>query len=239
MAQVARLAGVRLPAPKSKVLRVGKIKRPGLVIEKLLIERSGEVPLPALKFVPERSEGGRLPAVIWLDDRGKQKLAGPEGEYEKLALQGKIVLAVDLRGIGETAPLRPKRYWHNEYPIAYLALHIARPLLGQRVEDAIASLGALLEDPRVDRGQISLVGRGSLGPVALHAAALEKRFKTVTLLESIESYFEVVATPLSRGQLSNVVPKALEYYDLPDLIRAISPRLVFVKKPVDPTGKPK
>jgi len=239
LARVASLAAVRLPVKKPEVRKAGVIERPEVLIEKLLIERPGEVPLPALKFVPRKAGQTRLPAILWLDGSGKEALAGPGGRLEKQAASGAVVLAVDLRGFGETAPSRPKRYWHNEYPIAYLAIHLARPLLGQRVEDAIAALEALLADSRVDPDRISLVGRGAAGPVALHAAALEKRFSTLTLEESIESYLEVVATPLSRGQLSNVVPGALLYYDLPDLIRAVSPRLVFVKNPVDPTGKPK
>jgi len=48
-----------------------------------------------------------------------------------------------------------------------------------------------------------------------------------------------VATPRGQQQLEQVVAKALERYDLPNLVRAIAPRPVSVVRPVDPTGKAK
>ncbi len=50
---------------------------------------------------------------------------------------------------------------------------------------------------------------------------------------------EVVHTRLSKNQLNQIVPRALTRYDLPDLVRAIAPRKVTIRNPVDPTGAPK
>jgi len=80
--------------------------------------------------------------------------------------------------------------------------------------------------------------RGANLPIALHAAALDSRFSDVTIHGAIRSWTDVVDEPLSRDQLSNVVPFALELYDLPDLVRAIAPRRVTIEQPVHPTGQP-
>jgi hypothetical protein len=74
--------------------------------------------------------------------------------------------------------------------------------------------------------------------VALHAAALDERIREVTVRRSIASWMNVVATPLSKSQLHQVVPGALARYDLPDLVRAIAQRPVHIVEPLDPAGNP-
>jgi hypothetical protein len=86
--------------------------------------------------------------------------------------------------------------------------------------------------------EVHLVAIGSAGPIALHAAALEPRIKSVTLDRCILSWSDVVHTPISHNQLANVVPGALRYYDLPDLAALLAPRALTIKNPIDPAGKP-
>ncbi len=238
LAEVRRLAGVRPAAGMPGVRSVGTVEREGCRIEKLVIERPGEVPVPALLLAPAERKG-KLPAVLYVDGRGKARDAAPGGPVEAIVRAGRIVLSIDARGWGETAPKKPDAYWHEEYPFAYLAFHLGRPLLGQRVEDALAALEVLAARPEVDPGAIGIVGVERGGPVALHATALDARLRDVTIEGAIESWMDVVATPLGQGQLSQVVPGALARYDLPDLVRAIAPRPVAVRNPFDPTGKPK
>jgi cephalosporin-C deacetylase-like acetyl esterase len=236
--EVRRLAGIRRERTTPSAQAKGTFEREGVRIERLAIERPGEVPVPALLFVPKDGNGKR-PGVLYCDGRGKAHDAKPGGPVETLAKEGNVVLSVDLRGFGETAPKKPRRYWHNEYPISYLAIHLGRPLLGQRTEDALAALDVLAKRDEVDAAKLSIVGIGRGGPVALHAAALDERLHEVTVERSIESWMDVVATPLCKNQLNQIVPLALTRYDLPDLVRAIAPRPVTIRKPVDPTGKPK
>ena len=237
LAEVRRLAGVRAPAAKPAAKPVGVVDRPGFTIEKLIIERAGEVPVPALLFLPKVTKAPP-PAVLYIDGRGKAHDAGPGGPIEELVKAGSAVLAIDLRGFGETTPILPKKYWQTEYPMPYLALHLARPLLGQRVEDALAALECLAARPEIDTGKISIVGIEGGGPVALHAAALDERIREVTVRRAIASWMDVVATPLSKSQLHQVVPGALARYDLPDLVRAIAQRPVHILEPLDPAGNP-
>ena len=238
LAEVRRLAAVRPMTEKPSAECVGTLRRDGYTIEKLRIERPGEPPVPALLFLPA-GRTGKVPAVLYVDGRGKAHDAAPGGAIEALVKGGEAVLAIDVRGIGETAAAKPKKYWHNEYPIAYLGIHLARPLLGQRTEDVLAALEALTARDEVDAARIRLVGIARGGPVALHAAALDSRFAGVTIEEAIDSWMDVVATPMCKAQLPQVVPGALERYDLPDLVRAIAPRPVEIRRPVAPTGEPK
>jgi cephalosporin-C deacetylase-like acetyl esterase len=209
-------------------------------MQKLVLTRKGDVPVPAMLFRPKTAQTGVHPAVIYVSSEGKS--ADATGAVSKLAADGKLVLSLDLRGYGETAGnVRRARggYFGTDFKTALLALHLNRPLLGQRVEDVLSALNYLASRDDVDGSRIELVGVGGCGPVALHAAALDDRIAQVTLRRSIDSWAEVASTPLARDQLTNVIPFVLEHYDLPDLVKAIEPRKVIIQDRVDPTGKPK
>jgi cephalosporin-C deacetylase-like acetyl esterase len=234
---VIDLAGIR-PIAEPQAAAAGTVRRDGYRIEKLVLQRPEEVPVPALLFLPDGGEG-KLPAVLYVDSRGKAADAAPGGPIQEIVKSGRAVLAIDARGWGETAPAVPAKYWSKEFPVCYLALDLGRPLLGQRVEDTLAALKYLASLPQIDASKLGIIGVEAGGPVALHAATLDERLGEVTLVRSIESWMEVVATPLAKNQLASVVPGALARYDLPDLVRALGPRPVVVRDPVDPTGKAK
>ena len=172
-------------------------------------------------------ENDKLPAVIYADGRGKAADLQPGGPIEKLVADGRIVLAIDLRGYGETADKeKGGRYYNDGFRTAMVAMHVGRPLLGQRVEDLLAALRAISEHEAVDTEAIHLVGIGRAGPVALHAAAIEPRFASVTLRSSIGSWTDdVVARPLDPQLMGHVVPGVLKHYDLPDLAEMLAGRL--------------
>ncbi len=237
LAEVRRLAGIRPISEKPEAKSLGSIEREGYVIEKLRIEREGEPPVPGLLFLPATRED-KLPAVLYVDGRGKQQASAPGGPIEALVGEGRAVLAIDVRGTGETAPARPRMIGKNEFQLSYLGIHLGRPLLGQRTEDVLAALEVLLGRDEIDAEQVRLVGIERGGPVALHAAALDSRFSEVVIEEAIESWMDVVATPLAEHQLEQIVANALTRYDLTDLVRAIAPRPVELRRPVDPTGEP-
>jgi cephalosporin-C deacetylase-like acetyl esterase len=226
---IKRILG--LPAdfkPEAVAKRAGTLARDGYAVEKLVIERAGQVPLPALLCVPDgAADRGKLPAVIYADGRGKAAELRPGGHVDKLARGGRIVLAVDLRGYGETADQRAgSKYENSEFRTAMVAMHIGRPLLGGRVEDLLAALAVVANDPRVDADAIHLVGVERAGPVALHAATIEPRFATLELRASIRSWTDdVVARPTDRELIGHVVPGALLHYDLPELAAMLGSRL--------------
>ena len=209
-------------------------------IEKLIIQREEEVLLPALLFKPHVLARG-MPAVIYASGDGKDSTAACNGECSRLAAEGRLVLSVDVRGIGETRDSfrGRKEFFGSDWVTAFLSFHLNRPLLGQRAEDLQACLNYLASRDDVDGEQVQLVGTGKCGPVALHLAALDARVVQVTLVRSIQSWMEVAAEPLAFDQLSNVVPFALEYYDLPDLVMSLQPRKAIFESTVNPTGEPR
>ena len=231
-AEVRRLTGIRDVKEIPQVIRKGNVKS----VEKLILQRKDEVPVPALLF-RTTANSKKVPGVLYVSSDGKAADAGEDGPISQLLEQGKNVLSSDVRGFGETAAsVRRSRegYFGTDFETALLGIHLNRPLLGQRTEDVLAALNYLASIPQVDAKRIEIIGVGQCGPVALHAAAFDKRVSKVTLVRSIKSWTDVVADPLGRNRLTNVVPFALESYDLPDLKRAIASRTTVVQEPGDP-----
>ncbi len=188
------------------------------------------VRVPLVSWEPH---GKRAPAgVIVLHGEGKAK-AMPA--VERALKEGLGVVALDLRGTGETSPAGRggawERFFGSEWKESFLGLHLSRPLLGQRVKDVLTVATAA-------RAELRLHGVGAGAPVALHAALLEPRIRALELEGMVLSWSEVARTPVTVGQLANVVPGALEEYDLPDLAAALAPRPLTIRNPVDAAGKP-
>ena len=230
LAEVKRLIRVSEKRERATVRKTGTIARDGYRIEKLAIEREGEIPMTALLFLPGGDAGIKRPATVYADGRGKAGDTAAGGEVEKLVRAGHIVLSVDLYGLGETADRGSNaKYRNREHRVANLAMHIGRPLLGQRVDDILTAADVLAG--RDDVEAIHLAGLHDAAPVALHAAALDERFASLTLKGSIRSWVDdVVAKPLTPHLLGHVVPGALLKYDLPDLVNVIDSRKVIVSQ---------
>ncbi len=206
-------------------------------IEKLILQRPGEVPVPALLFVPDAARDHPAAAVVYASGQGKASALSQVLEHVR---RGQVALSIDVRGCGETtadAGRRKSIWFGTSFQTAQLAMHLARPLLGQRVEDIVAAVNFLSARPEVDSDRISLTGTGECGPAALHAAALDARIGKVTIVSAIQSWTDVVNTSLTKNQLVNVVPAALVAYDLPDLVAAIAPRQVHIVDPVEPSAQ--
>lgn len=212
--------------PQLEIREVGRLQRDGYRIDRLILTPTGGagVPLPALALVPAQTPSGS--AVLYLHTGGKRVEAGEGGELERLAKAGRFVLAVDLRGCGETESGR--RDWSRglfgpngqEFLVAYL---LGESLVEQRAEEIIelapiAARYATSAEPRA----VEIIATGPVGIAALHAAALEPDlFAKLTTRERLESWSSVLNMPLPNQQLTNCVHGALELYDLPDLERLV------------------
>jgi pimeloyl-ACP methyl ester carboxylesterase len=190
-------------------------------------------PEPGIKIPSVRA--GKGPRVLIAHGGGKSKAGAA---IEQWTRAGREVVAIDLRGMGETEPEAPHRglanFFTPEWKEAYISFNMNRPILGQRVRDLLSVAAALDED-----GQgIELVAIGTAAPVALHAAVLDPRIRRLTLEEMVVSWTAVAKTAITHNQLSNVVPGALKTYDLPDLAAALAPRPLAIVAPRDPAGAP-
>jgi dienelactone hydrolase/pimeloyl-ACP methyl ester carboxylesterase len=258
--EVRRLIGLRASparlASQQGFKPAGGIERPGYLIKKYVYPTEPGIEVPLLEIptrVPLKKRG---PVVLYLHGAGAAADAAPGGPIEKVVKPGALepprkgdkrpvpwggthVVALDLRGLGETAPGVPAKgrpdYFGPDWREAFLGLHLNRPLLGQRVFDVLAVM-AVLKDEAPEG--FHLVGVGTAGPVALHVAALEPRVVRLTLERSLVSWSDVVNTPITQNQLTNVVPGVLRYYDLPDLAALIAPRPLTIRAPLTAAGQP-
>jgi len=231
----------RYAAPTSKV--VGKIERDGYIIEKIVISPEPGIHLPALVFVPPNPKGE---AVLYLHGVSMAEDAEPGGAIEKSMKNGsRIVLAAELRGIGETETGHDKRdYGRGQFgrdvQEIFLAYLIGRSYVGMRTGD-VASLTDFLASYRKANkklNKIHLVAQGEAAIPTLHAAALEPGlFESVELREMIASWAEIVSTPENLNQAASVVHGALKHYDLPDLIEMVGKDKVTIAQRVDVMGK--
>src|SRR5215510_14174071 len=105
--QVQRLTAFERPAGKPNARSFGEIARDGYRIEKLLI--GGDPEIPALLFKPDGPRPGRR-TILYVHENGKAAEANVGGEIEELVRGGAMVLAIDLRGRGETRE-ESKRLW--------------------------------------------------------------------------------------------------------------------------------
>jgi cephalosporin-C deacetylase-like acetyl esterase len=223
---------------QARVTEAGQVRCDGHQIRKLAFETEPGITVPALHLIPEKATDPR-PLVLYVHGGGKAADAGLGGPIERLVKAGQQVLALDLRGQGETAPGNPRPdrpgFFGADTKETFLGLHLNRPLLGQRVYDLLAVTAAVAGD--APQG-IEVIGVGSAGPVVLHAAALEPRLGRATLERSVVSWEAVVRTPIGSNQLTNVVPGALAAYDLPELAAALAPRPLTIRAAADPAGQP-
>ncbi|MHC4543374.1 MAG: alpha/beta hydrolase family protein [Planctomycetota bacterium] len=238
LSQVRKVAGIRRLSelPEPKVEKLGVIEREGYRIEKMIIKPEEGIYLSALMFIPSKKP--TKGAVLYLHEEGKAKDVAPGGHIEKLVKAGRLVMAVDLRGVGETHGIGQRYfmpYFGTDGQDFYIAYVLGRSYVGMRAEDVLI-FACLLQQKQP--GPISLVAIGHVGIPALHAAALEPDlFDSVKLICSLASWSNVVEMGKSQDQLINTVHGALTVYDLPNLAETLGDKLI-VEEPLDALGKP-
>lgn len=205
--------------------------RNGYSITRWAFETEPGVLVPVLLFRGEPAADRPLVVYVGAD----RALAAPGGAIEARIKAGEHVALVEPRGMGEGTPEVKGGAFGPDLREAFLALHLNRPLLGQRVFDLLQALRGLDSEARMP---IHLVGIGPGGPIVLHAALLSDRVASVTVERSVPSWSLVARTKSPRGDLAGVVPGVLARYDLPDLASALAPRRVTIREPIDPAGRP-
>ncbi len=214
------------------------ITRTNYHIEKGKITYMNDVPVTSLTFIPENNTS-KLPAVLYVDGRGKKTDAGDNGIIEQVYVDsGYVVMAIDVRGFGETAdnPAKNESKHNNlEHRNGVISLYLGKTLPGQRVEDIEKAMSILCARTDVDTSDITLVGIDRASVAVLHTAALDKRFKKVIIRKSEENiWLNAIADPTIRDQMTHEIPSAMKYYDIANLIdKGIAPRqVVFAEEPV-------
>lgn len=228
--QVREIAGVRPLAELSEpTVELQERRTVGDVTHQpLVLQVEEDIWLPAILVRGEAKVEGSAGAVTCvLHAEGKDAALAAGGLVDERVRRGHTVLAIDIRGVGETLPTG-KTWYHERFgrnggniTIAYL---MGQSFVGLRTEDILRAARWLTQSQQAP--QVHLVATGELTVPALHAAALEPaRFASVELEQGLASWTHVVETPLSRNQIPNVVHGALRAYDLPDLAAIVGDQL--------------
>ncbi|MBX7258427.1 MAG: hypothetical protein K1Y02_18840 [Candidatus Hydrogenedentes bacterium] len=237
LANVRQLVGIRSMSelPKPRVESCGAVQRPGYRIEKLALLPEEGIALPALLFVPEKPAPGRV--VLYLHDAGKSVDAAPGGPIEQRALAGETVLAVDLRGMGQTRASDTDAYYTKSWQDVYTAYLLGRSYVGMRAEDIL--ICARYASERLGgNSPVALIAVGNVGIPALHAAALEPDlFDRVSISRMLVSWSNVIERRLSKDVIASMVHGALTLYDIPDLAAALG-NAVSITESIDAMGEP-
>lgn len=236
MAAVRRVTGIRPLAELSepRIESRGMTNGDGCTIEELEIYPEPGIVLPALLYKP--MDGEPAGGLLAMHAAGK---SDPELQREVLAHVGRglMVLAVDLRGTGETRPAAAD--FHSpqfgsdgrDIMMAYL---LGRSYIAMRAEDLLACARVLKTRSATGTEPIDLLAMGHVCQPALHAAALEPGlFGRVRLVGPLDSWSTVVRKRLYADQLVNLVHGALEVYDLPNLRAALGDQLTVEPAPAD------
>lgn len=222
---------------RSSLIR--ELQHNGCDVEHWTLEPEPGILLPAVLSIPQidRPSSG-LPAVLVVDEDGKQH-SYERGLIDALNRAGYVTLAIDLRGMGETAGTLPGiEYGPGEpdYNLSNYGLFVGRPIAGMRVFDLRCATDFLLSRPEVDTSGAVLVGRGRAGFAGVLAAGFDDRIRSVAAEDLLVSWvFEEEFLGIG---LSYLLPRILTVADMPQLLAGISPRPLLVINPVDGRRRP-
>jgi cephalosporin-C deacetylase-like acetyl esterase len=177
--------------------------RPATIRERLGVGKLDPEPVNLL------GAGNRKPVMI--------TLGATSAEVETMQKQGLTVAP-----LATPPPPGGKSGYDADYQAAARAWLWGRTPAAQQVERILSAFRWLDEQPEVDPQRIGVFARGVSGPAAIYAAALEPRIRTVCVLDSIESYLEIVRGQRTQGIALLVVPGVLLDFDLPDVAQRIN-----------------
>jgi cephalosporin-C deacetylase-like acetyl esterase len=175
--------------------------------------------------------GGRKPALLMLDS---PEHAAPE--LDRMAKSGWVAIALRPTPWPPGAEGLKSPYLGSFNLLSLRAFLVGKTIVGMQIDDAIRAVDTLAVRADVDPSRITIYGNGPLGIVALHAAALDSRVRSVVVENTLASYRMVLDQPLHRNISEVMIPGVLRKYDVGNLVQAISPRPVTIINPQDATG---
>jgi hypothetical protein len=231
----ARLAGYA-PATGQELPSVftGRFQREGYAVEKYLLPVNERYAIPVVTMVPNTAP---TRVMLYLDPAGISASARSGGEIEALVKQGCAVVVPDVLGNGELGPGRLNTYDDNPPRLWYGYVLLGKSPLGRQMQDVMRTVRFAEARFQVKGSEMLGAARGTLGPLLLHTAALEKMFSRVAVLDAPLTYRSLVTVPRYKtAYIAGAVPGALTAYDLPDLAACLVPRRLLFVAPRDGLG---
>lgn len=214
--------------------------RKGYHIEKTEFISEPGVYIPTWVFVPEQPQHDSSP-VVYIHEAGKEEEGMEFGVLEKLARQGLLVFAVDVRGIGATKPPHAdeegpgafQNLDNAETAMSYWAWEINQSLFGWRVQDVIRSVDYATSRSSASRAGVQVIGKGMGALWSLYAAALDARVRSVILDGGLLSYGCLARSDRYLHGANIIIPDVLKHFDLPEVAAAVANRPLALLAPVD------
>jgi len=220
--------------------------RKGYRIEKQEFMSELGVYISTWVFLPDRARAPYT-ATIFANGGGKRRDGMEFGLLEKLAQDGHMVVAVDVRGVGETEPSRARRtrrtnefshLFDVETAMAYMAWFMDDSLLGMRVRDIVRSIDYVLARDDVEKSGVRLIANGRGALWSLYAAALDVRVRGLLADRALITYKSLTQTDRYLHGANILVPNLLNHLDLPHVAGAVADRYLAILDPVGPMGQP-
>jgi cephalosporin-C deacetylase-like acetyl esterase len=230
------------------------VPREGYVVEHIEFLSEPGIYIPLWVFVPEHRNEIQS-AILYFSDEGMQadgmEFEGGEGSgmqhglLDELARKGYLIVAADVRGVGETAhgsssSLSSEPFgqlFDADTALAYAAWSMNESLLGMRVSDVIRSVDYVLQREDAKSSHLHVIGKGTAALWCIYAASLDDRISSVTCNQGLLSYRSLVESDRYLYSADIFVPEVLLHFDLPEVAAAIAPRSLTFIAPVDAMKK--
>jgi len=233
------ITGISFPERFGSEIFSGRFENSSYSLEKYLIEGSGDYMIPLALLIPAKNRENET--ILLLHEEGKSYAMNSDSLAKQLVANGYTVLLGDLPGIGELGPgyLKGDAYIENiSYNQWFAGILTGKSIVGLRAEDIIR-MTHFLKSKFSEFNAISVVSVGVLGSELLHAALLDRSIHKVCLVQPFLSFAGIaLEAQYKPAFISSTVAGAIERYDLPDLMAALSPRKVMILNPLSATGEP-
>lgn len=175
---------------------------------------------------------GAHPAVLLLtnaasipaDNTARREL---EGEMERLAEKGNIVLALTPRPSPPGSEETKSPILGPFYLTELRAELTGKTIMGMRIDDTIRAVDYLASRADVDAKRITASASGHYGLMLMHAAVLDSRLTHISVDHALRSYKSLIEAPMPVGAPEDILPGVVRHYDLPELQSALGSRLTL------------
>lgn len=191
-----------------------------LTLRSFVLEPEAGIALPGVLLESPASHANG-DVILYINETGKSGILKENDIMRQVLHDGYRICALDLRGIGETAPDMAGKFWD------FLA---GKPIFGQRVRDILVAT-KWLKESEVKAEGIKVWGTGMCALYGAFAGALTNDISALVLERPLISFDDIVRVKIPRYEHEIILPGILEMFDMPQVYQALSPRPVTVLNP--------
>ena len=204
---------------------IGRIERPGYVVEKVIFESLPGLLVTANLYRP--SEAGKFPGVLLPLGHWEEGKPGMQRIAINLALKGFVALAYDPLGQGERKQAYDQRLGRSlaggsteqHFQAGAQSLLAGESFARYRIWDAKRALDYLVSRPEVDADRIGCTGCSGGGTLTTYISALDPRIKVAAPACYMNSFRVLFSGPVgdSEQSLPNFLSSGLDQTDYVEL----------------------